>query len=450
VYINRSRNITGVATRLSSYASFYHRHHNSMYLRPFHPSILSTRQAVSQDADAGTADNIFSQANLFGLYLTIAICLLAQPQGTLLYIQPRNFVGRCIFFFWRLNPLACAAEVMLVLLALVDSVRFAALQSRSATSAKATVFWKSLRLSAAAICLLRCRGKTSTRHLVNEALNTKDTTLFLDPSDVSQFLGPGGSAQTVLNLTSSAGALFTIIKLAFVSIPIQLRLSASFMIASWSSIQVLSLLSTSKDLDPEAMLDRTGNLLRLVDHPGTWSAITIPLLPLFVHFGLAFFHKLVLAPMAPKCILSTLALFGFGAMWVLLEAYIKFLPLYSIILGVLDKLGPIYGWILAIVRSILFVSCYVYVANTVMTSIYTSQVNDGFYYISLLFVPFGILNLFLLPGFQSFPKHRRVSDRSRCFGMLFNLVEVGAVFAAAIELYDENDSYKPAWIEWLG
>ncbi|KAK6074264.1 hypothetical protein SCUP234_08314 [Seiridium cupressi] len=71
---------------------------------------------------AGDSDNgnQFSLANLFGMFLTITICLLAQPYGSVLYIQPAGPIGRAVFFFWRINPLACAAEALLVLYALCE------------------------------------------------------------------------------------------------------------------------------------------------------------------------------------------------------------------------------------------------------------------------------------------------------------------------------------------
>ncbi|KAK6073774.1 hypothetical protein SCUP515_06696 [Seiridium cupressi] len=56
---------------------------------------------------AGDSDNgnQFSLANLFGMFLTITI---SGP------------IGRAVFFFWRINPLACAAEALLVLYALCE------------------------------------------------------------------------------------------------------------------------------------------------------------------------------------------------------------------------------------------------------------------------------------------------------------------------------------------
>ncbi|KAK9796611.1 putative Transmembrane protein [Seiridium cardinale] len=73
-------------------------------------------------SSAGDSDNgnQYSLANLFGMFLTITICLLAQPYGSVLYVQPVGPIGRALFFFWRINPLACAAEALLVLYALCE------------------------------------------------------------------------------------------------------------------------------------------------------------------------------------------------------------------------------------------------------------------------------------------------------------------------------------------
>ena len=69
---------------------------------------------------------------------------------------PKNAFGPCVLFFWRLNPLACIIEVLLMVVALVDSIRFATSQSLSTPSSKLLTFWKSLRVSVTATHLLRC------------------------------------------------------------------------------------------------------------------------------------------------------------------------------------------------------------------------------------------------------------------------------------------------------
>jgi hypothetical protein len=64
---------------------------------------------------AAEDDNTFSRASVFGVVLTLSFCLLTQPSGSLLYKKPSSVFGRVVFFFWRLNPLACAAEALLAI-----------------------------------------------------------------------------------------------------------------------------------------------------------------------------------------------------------------------------------------------------------------------------------------------------------------------------------------------
>jgi hypothetical protein len=59
--------------------------------------------------------NQVSQANVFGMFLTLSLCLLAQPYGSFLYSRPLSRISTFAFFIWRLNPLACAAESVAIL-----------------------------------------------------------------------------------------------------------------------------------------------------------------------------------------------------------------------------------------------------------------------------------------------------------------------------------------------
>ncbi|KAL8399688.1 hypothetical protein RB594_000186 [Gaeumannomyces avenae] len=59
---------------------------------------------TSSDSHGGTV----SRAEVFGIFLTLSLCLLSQPTGSLVY-RPRSILP------WRLNPLASLAEAVLVL-----------------------------------------------------------------------------------------------------------------------------------------------------------------------------------------------------------------------------------------------------------------------------------------------------------------------------------------------
>ena len=59
-----------------------------------------------QDSDA-TASNAFSRANIFGLFVTLQICQLTQPYGSLLF---RGVGG----WLWRCNPVASFVEACII------------------------------------------------------------------------------------------------------------------------------------------------------------------------------------------------------------------------------------------------------------------------------------------------------------------------------------------------
>lgn len=116
-------------------------------------------EAGDDDADR------FTRANLFGLFMTIAFCLVVQPYGSLLYAKPQSLPGRFSFFFWRLNPLACGAEAVLVALILLRTILFAAKRLWDGTDDENESFsWRNLRATATAAVLLRNHG-TMPDHL---------------------------------------------------------------------------------------------------------------------------------------------------------------------------------------------------------------------------------------------------------------------------------------------
>ena len=107
----------------------------------------------------------FSQANVFVLFLTLGSCLLVQPCGSLIYTKPRSIVGRTIFFFWRLNPLATAVEAILVVIALVDGVR-TAFERQTGRLQSGLGFWRELHATLLAIQLLRVQGRSTQQSTI--------------------------------------------------------------------------------------------------------------------------------------------------------------------------------------------------------------------------------------------------------------------------------------------
>ncbi|KAI9147054.1 hypothetical protein HJFPF1_13085 [Paramyrothecium foliicola] len=62
---------------------------------------------------------IHSHLQTSGMLLTLDLCLLAQPYGSLLFPQPQTLFGQVVFFFWRLNSVTAATEAMIVMLLLL-------------------------------------------------------------------------------------------------------------------------------------------------------------------------------------------------------------------------------------------------------------------------------------------------------------------------------------------
>ncbi|KAK1752273.1 hypothetical protein QBC47DRAFT_390158 [Echria macrotheca] len=57
--------------------------------------------------------NQVSRSEVFGIFLTLSFCLLSQPSGSLIY-RPWPL------YPWRLNPIACLAEAVLIVLVLME------------------------------------------------------------------------------------------------------------------------------------------------------------------------------------------------------------------------------------------------------------------------------------------------------------------------------------------
>lgn len=71
------------------------------------------------------SSNEFSVENVVGIFLTLSLCLLTQPYGSLFYNPPSSKSGQRLFFTWRMNPLACIAETAVTIVSLALVLRLA-------------------------------------------------------------------------------------------------------------------------------------------------------------------------------------------------------------------------------------------------------------------------------------------------------------------------------------
>ncbi|KAK4207844.1 hypothetical protein QBC37DRAFT_454326 [Rhypophila decipiens] len=86
---------------------------------------LTNCSSLCPTADDDNSDNEFSVQNLVGIFLTLSLCLLTQPYGSLFYNPPSSKTSQRLFFTWRLNPLACIAETAVIIVSLVLVLRLA-------------------------------------------------------------------------------------------------------------------------------------------------------------------------------------------------------------------------------------------------------------------------------------------------------------------------------------
>jgi hypothetical protein len=73
----------------------------------------TTLQASSMVPD--TSGTEFPRANLFGMFVTLQLCQLTQPYGSLLF---RGSSG----FFWRVNPIASFVEALIIAYYLLKTI----------------------------------------------------------------------------------------------------------------------------------------------------------------------------------------------------------------------------------------------------------------------------------------------------------------------------------------
>jgi len=99
---------------------------------------------------ASSSSQTFSRSNLFSAFLTLQLCQLTQPYGSLLF---RGVSG----WLWRCNPIASFVEACIIAWQLIKSLfqAYEDVRRSRATSAEPTPWKKQLYATAAALLLLR-------------------------------------------------------------------------------------------------------------------------------------------------------------------------------------------------------------------------------------------------------------------------------------------------------
>ncbi|KAK3325930.1 hypothetical protein B0H66DRAFT_529941 [Apodospora peruviana] len=126
---------------------------------------IDTKAGSLETPEVGSSP--FTQANLVGLFLTLMLCLLTQPWGSLVYPPPkdsRSRTVRAVFFIWRISPLACAIEAASILTCLLDTaihlIQHCRHPDRGAPGVKQLLSTcaHEFHVTAAALLLLRANG----------------------------------------------------------------------------------------------------------------------------------------------------------------------------------------------------------------------------------------------------------------------------------------------------
>jgi hypothetical protein len=314
----------------------------------------------------------FTQANLVGLFLTLSLCLLTQPWGSLLY-RPLSrswpLITQFCFFLWRLNPIACVAEAVVIAICLVDTIHSVWRRDRFSLSSHA----HELHITAATLLIFRTSehdgldlqrvlsrplditGNGSARTLSRldlllseaglpgfgsggassagngrptdgatsspttteaQAGSSSEAQQQAEPAvELSSSLGPAVMARKErwVDLMASVSILIVMVKLAASSLPWSISVVAAwFMVTGWVAVQALLYLVHLRELDDSAaraITLREGRVRQLMGHSVTACLVHLAVLPPLVYLGyVAGFAMSLCAPPEGSCYpLSTLA-----------------------------------------------------------------------------------------------------------------------------------------------
>ncbi|KAL8364604.1 hypothetical protein RB595_003746 [Gaeumannomyces hyphopodioides] len=247
--------------------------------------------------EASTSGQI-SRASLFGMYLTLAFCVLTQQQGSLLMevsFGPRrslwSLLGLLPLRLWRLNPVACAAEAWLIAAVLSKQAALHCWTSRPFIAGQETAPLRLRverlldRVCVVSMALLIMRGHQvdgsgeqilrrilhQSRHLgweenpltlpPTQHRETPWDSIQLRPPFPAPAASPGPGLDELLHpgiLTRSNGwvtaigiiaIVVTAVNLAAVTLPWQFRVAFFFMIAGWLAVALLVLLGRSRGFE---------------------------------------------------------------------------------------------------------------------------------------------------------------------------------------------------------
>lgn len=397
------------------------------------PVIRAQAENTTAVALPANASNTFSRANVFGLFLTLCICLLVQPYGSLFYVKPKNTLGRAIFFFWRLHPVACLLEAVVLVIALLDGVRKSN-NEQYLPPEKRMGFWKDMEITIMAATLIRHDRLLVQYKNTSNGSPHQPITARTFPEIVRSRNPPTPSNQfTTMNSTSAGGSKHDATTQPYMRRPSKVEESIGE--------QTLYYNRVIRDVDPsihyEIPLERS-------DHPNAKLTIniinTISVTIVIVKLAAV---RIPLYVGIPAWFMVT----GWAAVQVLVLAlprqdvsHIEPRHLVSRIVR-LQKLSR--NDELWLYFTIFLIPIFAFLTGLFIDFSMNFPLRPIFIYPSF-WLPYVLFILLFAPALVQ-------DDDPLAVGILsFNLGVAIFLFIRVMIVYDDTDTYKPDWFEWLG
>jgi hypothetical protein len=237
----------------------------------------------------GAPDNQFSRASLFGIYLTLAFCVLTQPVGSLLMGfpigEPVSLAWRQALLplqCWRLNPIACGAEGWLIIVTFAERCinGWVSLPQDAPLRLRLKRLLDKMFVVATALLILRAQYVDESRDWMLSELKRlvpgdgpENEPMLALPAQQTDAVTPGNasapatpkpyrqkfdgilhpgvlaSKQGWVDAVAVLGLCTTIVKLIAARIPWQLRIGLLMMVGGWLAVELLMLVGHSREFE---------------------------------------------------------------------------------------------------------------------------------------------------------------------------------------------------------
>lgn len=427
------------------------------------------------DQDSGAAaDSEFTHANLFGLYLTLSLCVLAQPVGNLISNtpSPEDPVSYNILA-WRLNPIACGLEGLFIFIILGKRAIELWLSTELESSLPPNntrhrfIHWvDGIHVTAISLLIIRADAVDSRGYRIVELLrdNTDDAAI------INQLFQPSvlGRSEGWINGVTILSIFAIIIKLGAAVLPWQLRITLLLMVLGWMGVAVLLLLGHLKEFSvgdgPTIARETTLLSTQLpfqakhtfhsqANPQGSLAGwlLAAPLLPILgytSYYQVYVAYQVVMLPLMSTLEnvipLGILFLPRLLVMATLCAAVVAILPGYALVMGI-PRVFPSTvahyppGWLFFAV----YFSVYgLYAGLDAILWIYSgSVVLEVFKFLTMCIIMAGQIWFFA---------YCYLSRSLSIFFRFVNPVVIGLGIPVAFQMYTPEGTFKPPWLDWLG